>query len=941
MVTKELTGLRSRKTRVGWTRRVIAIVVILFYAIIPVAAEQDVQEENVDKAAQSKIVILCGGKEHSQTIDDEEAISLQTDQSVEYTFHISKSGNYTLALRYRPIDEKNTSIKVATMIDGAYPLPAFENLEFPKMWEDDGKARVDGNGNEFAPTQKLAEGYFSVEAIDSSSNYSEPLEIELTEGQHTVKITAVDAPFFLSEIIFSPPEKTLSYDEYLKSYPLNQVYQGEEQVLEGESTALKSSPSLIPLSDNSDPGVSPTDAVKSKLNYIGGSNWNSQSDMITWVLTIPETGFYKLGIWYRQKEVINGNCYRWLKIDGKTPFEEAKQIAFPYSNNWKFLTFSNSENEPYWIWLEKGEREITLSVTLGELDEIKTKLETITQELGDLYVAITMVTGDTVDTYRDYQLFSQIPNFNDTLQRNIDALQSLEERMNTLYQKNSNSYIAQMKNMRLILQKMLDNPYIAHRYKQNYYNTYCGLTASANELGNMPVDIDRFCFGSPNQEFHQKGAGFLQKIIFSVKRFAASFTEDYNNISGTDEKDNIEIWVNWGRDQAQVLNALIQESFTQQSQIGVSVKVTNASIIQAILSGNGPDCSLHLARTEPVNLAMRGGLYDLKQFPDFEEITERFMSNATVPYQYKEGCYALPDTQNFFMLYYRTDIFEEQNLTVPKTWDEFIQVSKKLQRNNLKAYLPYTQISDMYTGKVGVGGLSMFPTLLLQHGQPLYNEDKTGTTLLEAKSIEVFSYWTDFYTELKFDVTMDFYNRFRVGITPMGISSYTLYTTLTDTAPEIEGRWAVAEIPGVKAESGEIVNTVAGSGSGCSILKISEKPKAAWEFLKWWTSAEVQLAYSNNLESLLGTVGRNPTSNVEAFKQMAWDKDSLQQMLSQWKKVEEIPEIPGSYYVSRGIDQAYWNVINKSENPKDMLFKWSQIVDLEIKRKGEQYGFEE
>ena len=164
---------------------------------------------------------------------------------------------------------------------------------------------------------------------------------------------------------------------------------------------------------------------------------------------------------------------------------------------------------------------------------------------------------------------------------------------------------------------------------------------------------------------------------------------------------------------------------------------------------------------------------------------------------------------------------------------------------------------------------------------------------------------------------------------------------MTDTAPEIEGRWAVAEIPGVKAESGEIVNTVAGSGSGCSILKISEKPEAAWEFLKWWTSAEVQLAYSNNLESLLGTVGRNPTSNVEAFKQMAWDKDSLQQMLSQWKKVEEIPEIPGSYYVSRGIDQAYWNVINKSENPKDMLFKWSQIVDLEIKRKGEQYGFEE
>lgn len=70
---------------------------------------------------------------------------------------------------------------------------------------------------------------------------------------------------------------------------------------------------------------------------------------------------------------------------------------------------------------------------------------------------------------------------------------------------------------------------------------------------------------------------------------------------------------------------------------------------------------------------------------------------------------------------------------------------------------------------------------------------------------------------------------------------------------------------------------------------------------------------------------------------MGWDKDSLNALLSQWSKLQEVPELPGSYYTSRSIDQAYWNVVNNSENAKDMIIKWSDIADQEIARKREQY----
>ena len=51
----------------------------------------------------------------------------------------------------------------------------------------------------------------------------------------------------------------------------------------------------------------------------------------------------------------------------------------------------------------------------------------------------------------------------------------------------------------------------------------------------------------------------------------------------------------------------------------------------------------------------------------------------------------------------------------------------------------------------------------------------------------------------------------------------------------------------------------------------------------------------------------------------------------------EIREVPGSYYVSRSLDFAFWNVASMNKNPKDMLQTWGEEADAEIKRKWEQY----
>ncbi|MBO5211089.1 MAG: extracellular solute-binding protein, partial [Clostridia bacterium] len=165
-------------------------------------------------------------------------------------------------------------------------------------------------------------------------------------------------------------------------------------------------------------------------------------------------------------------------------------------------------------------------------------------------------------------------------------------------------------------------------------------------------------------------------------------------------------------------------------------------------------------------------------------------------------------------------------------------------------------------------------------------------------------------------------------IAPLGT-----YMNLYSAAPEIAGRWSIGLIPA--SENGD--RTIAGAGTGCGIIKKSENKEEAWEFLKWWTSAETQTRYNNNVESILGMIGRTTTANVEAFQNLAWDKEHLEVLEAQRLQVKEVPEVPGSYYLSRAVDQAFWSVVNGESNSKDAVMKWSKVADDEIARKIKEY----
>ena len=59
--------------------------------------------------------------------------------------------------------------------------------------------------------------------------------------------------------------------------------------------------------------------------------------------------------------------------------------------------------------------------------------------------------------------------------------------------------------------------------------------------------------------------------------------------------------------------------------------------------------------------------------------------------------------------------------------------------------------------------------------------------------------------------------------------------------------------------------------------------------------------------------------------------------LGGFRGFNEVSEVPGSYDVTRAIDQAFWAVLEDDAKVKDSVTKWSKVADREIERKISEY----
>ena len=442
-----------------------------------------------------------------------------------------------------------------------------------------------------------------------------------------------------------------------------------------------------------------------------------------------------------------------------------------------------------------------------------------------------------------------------------------------------------------------------------------------------------------NAKVPQVHENIFQSIGHEVRSCASSFFVDYNSLGDKyeDTDDVLEIWITTGRDQSTVLKTMVDDTFTAKTGIKVNVKLVQAdAILPAVVAGNGPDIVLSVSGWLAVNYAMRNAAEDLTQFEDFDEVIKPFQSSILVPLTYNDGkhkgIYGLPETQNFPVLFYRSDVMEEMGLPIPQTWDEMIAELPTIQGNSLEVGINFPDITLN-------PDISVFESMIYQNGGEIYDEDAKRTLIDSEAGVAAFKQYTSLYNDYGLPVVFDFVSRFRSGLMPLGVSTYATYNTLMVSAPEIRGLWDFTLFPGTKKDDGTIDRTVHTDGLCCVMTTCDNEQtrQNAWEFMKWWVSTDAQVRFGREMESILGASARYQTANQEAIRQLAWSDKQLSVLLEQMTHTKGFPEIAGGYSTTRHITNAIRKVINTKEDPRETLMNYARTINEEIRIKRREF----
>lgn len=884
---------------------------------------------------------------------------LYTDHksTVTWELNIEQEGFYNIYIEYLATKSRGTAIERAVYINGEIPFEDAANIALTRIWKNGGAVRTDNQGNEIRPTQVEEFAWQKSYFKDDMGYIKEPYQFYFRQGKNTLTLEGVNEPMVIKELSVKAVRSLQSYEEYLAAKggsPASGEGRQFVQLIQGEASSLRSDASLYARYDRASASTQPYSVKNTILNYIGGDAWRSSGQWIEWEFSVPESGYYHITIKGRQNYSRGSVSSRSVYIDGEIPFDKMQEISFGYSNDWQCMTLSDEQGKPYLFYLDKGAHTIRLEATLGGMGAIIGQLEDSTYRLNQIYRTVLIYTGANPDKYRDYHIDKVYPEIIEAMSLESKRLYKLVDDM-VAYTGQKSDRIATAQTLAVQLERFVERPDKISVEFTSFKDNITALGSAILNMSETKLDIDYIAICGEDAEQVRDKANFVDKAIHELRSIIASYFVDYDavgDVYSDDDEDVIKVWILSGRDQGTILKTMVDDTFTPNSGIKINVEIVAAdALLSAVVAGRGPDVVLSVGADQPVNYALRNSAEDLTQFADYKQVFADFTESSYEQYKFKGGIYGIPETQTFNVMFYRKDILKQLGLSIPDTWQDLIEMLPTIQGNNMSVGIPSAAGSSLSAGASttilsNAPDLSLFISLLYQYGGDLYNEEGTKTIVNNEIGIKAFDDYTRYFVDYGIPVYFDFVSRFRSGEMPLGIMPYATYNTLMVSAPEIRGLWEFTQIPGTlrKDENGneyiDRSNVIAGNASMMTKIADPGRRAKAWEFLKWWASADTQVRFGREIEALLGASARYTTANINAFSQLAWSAEDIETLINQWKQTEGIREVPGGYYTGRHITNAVRKVINTKADSRVTIIDYAIAIDEELKKKRIEFGLE-
>ncbi|HLH72803.1 MAG TPA: hypothetical protein VKX96_05930, partial [Chloroflexota bacterium] len=615
---------------------------------------------------------------------------------VEWTFSVPKAGLYSLELTYQQVPGKGASIQRGLQINGRYPFEEAKRLDLYRVWKDAHPPIPDADGNDVRAPQVEVPTWQTVDLNDGDGWYSQPFEFYFTPGPQRIRLLTIREPIAIGSLALVSPVDPPTYQNVLTEYKQRGYWPAPTGTiinLQAERPTAKADPT-IRSEVSYDPLTEPPANGKRILNQLGGFRWRHGGEWVEWTINVPADGLYQLGFRELQGSTTALPVARTIAIDGRVPFREFWEVWFPYDSQWQFFRPHQANGQPYLLYLTKGQHTIRLTPVLGELRDVIWSVDDAQQAMADLLRQVMLITGPQPDPNRVWDLTTQIPDLVPRLQKMADDLDQQSQTLAQLagYWPNAANSLRQVAEE---LRSLARDPDSMPGRLNDFDASETTLGNWSLNLTDAPLALDYIWLAAPDAVPPRATANLFERGVAAFQNFLASFKANYDSVgttygTGTGSGPVLTVWVGRGREWGEIMKDMIEEDFTPRTGIKVNLQVFPPGqldagglnvLLLAASSGQAPDVATGVEPNLPVEFAMRGSIVDISQFPDYPEVAGWFRPGAIIPFEYQGKVYALPETQDFMMLFYRTDILNALHLKPPQTWQDVYDMIWILQQN--------------------------------------------------------------------------------------------------------------------------------------------------------------------------------------------------------------------------------------------------------------------
>ena len=451
------------------------------------------------------------------------------------------------------------------------------------------------------------------------------------------------------------------------------------------------------------------------------------------------------------------------------------------------------------------------------------------------------------------------------------------------------------------------------------------------------LSIDCIYLHGENETLPAPKAGMLSGLAVGIKQFLYSFSRDMNESADVqNEGQMLTVWINKPSQYVETLRQLTADEFTRETGIEVSFSIMpdEKKITLANSTGSNPDLALGLSYYRPAEFAMRGMAVNLLEFDDFLDwYGAEYNLRALAPMAYEDGVYGASETQEFYVLFYRKDILDSLGLTVPDTWEDVKAMMPVLHRNAMNFNLPLAN-------NVGYKSFEATGGFLFQNSGDYYSPDGFASNFGDPNTLRGLREMVELYQVYGLAQNIpNFFNAFRSGSVPIGVSNFSTYLQLQVGAPELNGRWDIALVPGTQQADGTVRRDWSADATSSMIFSNSQKKQEAYRFLKWWLSSETQLKYATDLQMKYGPDYIWNTGNRIALAGMSYPLAHKKVILEQWSWQHEALRHPASYILEREVSNAWIAIVTQGEPFQARIDEATLASNREIQRKLTEFGY--